>query len=76
MWWCNSQAMGFWGWTAMAGFWVLLVLLVVWLVRLPGTARPPQDPGNALRILEDRLARGDIDSAEYKERRGTLEASR
>lgn len=68
--------MGFWGWTAMAAFWVLLVLLVVWLVRFTPTARPNQDAGNALRILEDRLARGEIDSAEYKERLGTLEASR
>jgi len=32
----------------------------------------PQGPEGALRVLEDRFARGEIDAEEYAERRGIL----
>jgi putative membrane protein len=61
-----------------AGFWGLVVVLIIWAVRSATTARAQGQPdgGNALQILDDRLARGDIDPDEYKERRAVLEARR
>lgn len=71
-----------------AGAWVLMVMLMVvfWsgvvaivlaLVRHSGTGRDdrprtgvPEDP--ALRVLEERFARGDIDADEYTKRRDIL----
>lgn len=64
-----------WGWISMAVFWVAIVALVVWGVRSSGgTARP--DPDQAMRILEERFARGEIDQQEYEERRRVLENNR
>jgi putative membrane protein len=52
-------------------FWVLVVVAIVHLVR----SRPPA-PGapmsSALRILEDRYARGEIGREEFLERRAVL----
>ena len=76
--WCNWATMGFWGWTMMAGFWLLLALLIVWAVRSATTAKAQGQSrgGNAFQILEERLARGEIDADEYKERRAILENRR
>jgi putative membrane protein len=62
--------MGFWGWAMMLAFWTLVVVLLVWALRSSGTPRPEGD--EALRILDERLARGDIDPGEYEERRKLL----
>ncbi|MGC0249296.1 SHOCT domain-containing protein [Pseudactinotalea sp. Z1748] len=77
----GSWGMG-WGWL----FLVLLVLgvavLAVVLVRLlsggeRGEQRnpPPMRGGRALEVLDERYARGEIDSTEYDERRRRLEGS-
>lgn len=64
-----------WGWILMAVFWVAIVALVVWAVRsFGGPARPDSD--RAMRILEERFARGEIDQQEYEERRRVLENNR
>ena len=76
---------GGWGWGAwvamgfmMVVFWGLLVALVVVLLRSPGhrhdgpphgEARPRDE---ALRILDERFARGEIDAQEYTSRRDLL----
>lgn len=68
----------------MVVFWgtliVLFVLALRWLLdperRQPSeqtTERPPPSP---LEILQTRLARGEIDSEEFEERRRTLEKSK
>jgi len=67
--------MGLWGWTMMIAFWVLVILLVVWAARSSTKSAPPRDEG-ALRILEERLARGEIDTEEHRERRAVLEDRR
>ena len=73
MWYCHG--MGPWGWMMMIAFWTVVILLVVWATR--STARPGQrDEDNALRILDDRLARGGIDREDYEERRRVLENHR
>jgi putative membrane protein len=48
---------------------VLAVWLVLWAIRIA-----PQGirPDNALRILNERFARGEIDQQEYEARRATL----
>lgn len=72
---CNWATMGFWGWTMMVGFWGLVIVLIVWAVRSAATpkAQIQGDGGNALGILDERLARGDIDPDEYRQRRTVLE---
>lgn len=65
---------GWGGWIAgslvMVGFWVLLFWAIVSLARRPadaGSRRP-----SAEQILADRFARGEIDAAEYQERRHAI----
>lgn len=83
MWWHDGWA---WGWAdwlgmalTMALFWGLLVFAVVMAVRMwrqptagPGEHRPPAPPEDPLRILDERLARGDIDPEDYRARREML----
>jgi putative membrane protein len=76
-----------WGWGAwlamglmMLAFWGLLAALVVYVIRSSGHRAtdqpridtPPED--QALRILDERFARGDIDAEEYTLRRDLLRA--
>jgi putative membrane protein len=70
MWW--DQGFGWGGWLmmtlGMGGFWILLIVLVVMLVR-SGTQAGSH---NAREILEQRLARGEIDVEEYEKRREAM----
>jgi putative membrane protein len=54
---------------AWLGFWVAVVVLVVRVLR-SGPARTR--PSSALRVLEERYARGEIDRDEFFERRRVL----
>lgn len=72
MWWNDDPGWG--GWLMMAigmgGFWILLAVLVVALLR---NGRPARTPGtDAREILEQRFARGEIDVEEYQARLDTL----
>jgi putative membrane protein len=62
----------FWGlmWTA---FWVAVIVLAVWLLRgeLPRLQHRFGEPP-ALRLLEERYARGEISRDEFLERRAVL----
>jgi putative membrane protein len=59
-----------WGLTGVA-FWILLIVLIVLLVRgVRTTARASGGP--AVRLLEERYARGEITREEYLERRNVL----
>lgn len=68
--------MGWGGWLvmslAMVAFWTLVVYAVVAITR----SDPPSDPGrpDPMRILDQRLARGEIDEAEYRRLHDVLEA--
>ncbi len=58
----------------MALFWLGIVALVVWGVRSTGDTRVRQDSSSrAIEILEQRFARGDIDTDEFQQRRAELE---
>lgn len=66
---------GWWMALWMLLFWAGLILLVVWAVRaVSGEGRGANGAGrsNALRILEERFARGEIDRDEFEERRSVL----
>ena len=74
--------MGGWGWIFGALVLVGLVLLIVVAVRLLGrpqggvtTALPPhEDPrARARAVLDERYARGEISTDEYRERRQALD---
>jgi putative membrane protein len=54
-----------------AAFWILLILLIVLLFRgMRTAARAPG--GEAVRVLEERYARGEITREEFLERRAVL----
>ncbi|MBA5776018.1 SHOCT domain-containing protein [Stappia sp. F7233] len=65
---------GFMGFGMMFLFWGIIIVLVVlavrWFLDKEGTAKKQSD---ALETLRLRLARGEIDVAEFEERRKALE---
>jgi putative membrane protein len=71
-------AHGFWagpgwglvGFLLMAAFWVLVVMIIVGLVR--GGRRGLGGGSGAVKVLEERYARGEIDRDEFLERRRYL----
>lgn len=76
--WYGDGAWGWGGWLAMTlamvAFWSLVVFAVVAIFRGTGERRsdgriPPQD---AMEILRERLARGEIGSEEYRTRADVL----
>lgn len=77
-----SNGMGWGGWLVMAltmtGFWALVVVGIMALFRTgDGSTRgSAARPDEALRILDERLARGEIDADEYRARRGVLTSHR
>lgn len=70
-----GHGMGAWGWLMMVAFWVVVVSLIVWALRSAATPGQPAED-TALRILDERLARGEIDLEDYEERRKVLESRR
>jgi putative membrane protein len=78
----NGYAMSGWGWLlmtlSMLGFWALVAVLALALLRRPSPPdqQPPPDeqprPG-AEEILAQRLARGELDADEYRQRLQTLQ---
>jgi putative membrane protein len=73
----NGYAMSGWGWLLMTlgmlGFWVLVAVLALALLRRPGPPDQEPQPGQQPRpgaedILAERLARGELDPDEYRQR--------
>jgi putative membrane protein len=71
----NGYAMSGWGWLLMTlgmlGFWALVAVLALALLRRPGQSdqQPSQQPRpGAEDILAERLARGELDPDEYRQR--------
>lgn len=64
----------FMGWMMLGSYvlWALLLALGVFVVVRLG--RPADQRGNAKAILDERLARGDIDQDEYRSRLDLLKA--
>ncbi len=55
-------------------FWVFVIALIVWLALTLGRSQLRGNDGqsSALRILEERLARGEIDAEEFRVRRAAI----
>ncbi len=66
---------GWWMGITMLVFWAGVTVLIVWAIRGLGTTQSPPERSTrrALDILEQRFARGEIDTAEFEERRSLLE---
>jgi putative membrane protein len=62
---------GGFGFLWMALFWVGVILLAVWAVRQSG-GREAEPKNRALEILEERFARGEVDTEEFESRRREL----
>jgi putative membrane protein len=55
-------------------FWLGAIALVVWGIRSTGDTRVRRDTSNrAIEILEQRYAKGEIDTDEFQQRRAELE---
>jgi putative membrane protein len=75
MWWDGT-----WPWYGMIlgpllmlGFIVLSVLIVAWVLRAAGFGTQPEPrAATALDVLKERLARGEIDPADYEARKKLL----
>jgi putative membrane protein len=71
---------GFWagpgwglvGFLVMAAFWILVVMIIVALIRGGGARRGLGGGSAAVKVLEERYARGEIDRDEFQERRRYL----
>jgi putative membrane protein len=62
-----------WGFMGLA-FWILLIGLIVLITRgMPTAARDSR--GSAVRLLEERYARGEITREEFLERRAVLDGT-
>jgi putative membrane protein len=76
----GGYAMSGWGWLLMTfgvlGFWALVAVLALALLRrpsVPDQPAPNQQPRRgAEEILAERLARGEIEADEYRQRLQTL----
>jgi putative membrane protein len=73
--WSGPGWWGLIGFLFMVGFWTLVILLVIGLIRGRGGAGPTGST-SALRLLEERYARGEINRDEFVERRATLTGQR
>ena len=79
--WMNYEGYGmgghWFGWLAMAFFWLLPILLVWALVKYLRGGQPSHAPDSgkkpdALAVLEERYARGEINREEYMQKRDDL----
>jgi putative membrane protein len=73
--------MGWGGWllmtVSMVAFWALVAAVVVTLVRSGrNDTRPHERPKDALELLDERFARGEVDETDYHRRRELLTTHR
>ena len=73
----GGWGMGWFGGIFMIIFWILilvgLIFLIKWLIQTTGSVKPnPGDGTRALEILKERYARGEIDTAEFEERKKVI----
>jgi putative membrane protein len=59
------------GGVMMIGFWVLVAVLIVWIIR-EISGKNSHSSSNALDILKERYAKGEIDKKEFEEKKKDL----
>jgi putative membrane protein len=70
--WGAGSMMGwFGGGVMMLAFWVLVVVFIVWIFREVG-GKSGHSGSNALEILKERYAKGEIDRKEFEEKKKDL----
>ncbi|BDG01943.1 SHOCT domain-containing protein [Anaeromyxobacter oryzae] len=78
MWHWMGNGFGWWfGMFGMALFWLVFAVALVWVIRAvwdrgPVREGPGRAPDSPLEILQRRYARGEIDRAEFEEKRRDL----
>lgn len=76
MFWYGNSGWPWWGgtlmWIGMVAFWALLIWAVYALVTGITRQDRGRQPGDARQILDERLARGEIDDEEYRRLRDIL----
>ena len=73
--WDMHDGWGWWmvfGWIWMAVFWGLIIWAVATVIRHLSGRDSSQPPSSAAAILEERFARGEINSEQFDEMRRTL----
>ncbi|MDX1621261.1 MAG: SHOCT domain-containing protein [Nitriliruptorales bacterium] len=60
-----------WHWLWMAGFWIVVLVAVAWIVVRLGSS-PTDDESRSRQILDERFARGEISEDEYRRKRDAL----
>ena len=69
-WW--GPGWGFFGGLLALAFWILVIVVVISLARGRSSGRAPATISSALKLLEERYARGEISREEFLERRRVL----
>jgi putative membrane protein len=64
-------SIAWWHWLVLAGFWCLVVVAAVWLLGRVAPADP--SPTGARAVLDERLARGELDPEQYRRMRELIE---
>lgn len=78
--WYGGWGAGAWMGFGMLLFWALVIAVVIALVRSAGPGRidrghdttADRSPAAALRVLDERFARGELNEVEYRQRRSIL----
>ncbi|GBE04411.1 MAG TPA: SHOCT domain-containing protein [Nitrospirae bacterium] len=71
--WGSGWGMGGFGWIAMAAFWALVIVVVIFLIRsFAGSTKSQGKAGTALDILKERYAKGEINREEFEEKKKGL----
>ena len=76
--WGRDFGMGYGGWLFMIIFWVLIIAVAVYLVRilLKGEAAEEKNSESARELLEKRFAGGEISKEEFEDALETLKRNR
>ena len=64
---------GWWMWVPMVLVWVGILALILWTLRVQTGPRTPPADGDPREVLDRRLARGELDVAQYRSLREELE---
>ena len=64
---------GWFGWSFMLLFWILLVIGILGVVRILGNERTRERRPSPVDILKERYARGEIDREEFEAKKRDLE---
>lgn len=64
---------GFFGPFMMIAYWIVIIGLIAWLIRVLTRASSNKKTDDALNILRNRYAKGEITKAEFEEIKKTLE---